>query len=740
MPLGNSVFAQQGAGQLEEVIVTATKRGGVGVQDIPLSVQAISGDTLEEQGAIDFDDYFRQVPGLSVQDSGPGDKRYVVRGIASPGAGTVGLYLGEVILTGEGDRLFGKQPDPKMFDIDRVEVLKGPQGTTFGSSSLSGTIRWIPNAPLYDQTQVEFGAGIHTVKHSDDLGSQFDGMVNIPIVKDKVALRIAGLYSDKVGYLDNRFEDDANSEKTEAIRATLSWLLTDELEFSTMWMMQDVNVGARSFFNTEQANLPLSETLNGQPLPGEWYQASLTRAGHDEDMELFNATLNWEKSWGTVTGTYSIYDRFTDTKRSTAAASEILFGLPADQYPGNLGLAKDQEVSTAEIRYASNWEGPFQILVGGFSQKEERLGNTTYEFVDPITGEFIDTDQLGAWNQNAEEIDEVALFGEVSWDITDRFTATLGTRWFDIDVDKQTAVFIQYIFRPGGGYAQPLAFGFSDTIFRGNLAYELSDTSLLYLQVAEGYRAGGANDEGPEAITDVDIPAGYDSDQLINYELGFKSEFLDGRLLLNAAVYYIDWSNIQVELRAQNSQGLSFGYTGNAGAAEVPGLELELAAYPVEGLRIGATFNYMDAQLTEDMPFPQTAKKGDPIPYSPKTTASTNFHYERPDVVGGLTGFVSGDWSYVDEVVNDLSTTLRPISTLKVLEAYDILNLRAGVQREDWSLIFSVDNVLDADETMQIATDFAAGGLPLGIRTFPENWVRPWPRTFSIMYRMNFDL
>lgn len=726
----NAAMAQA----IEEIVVTASKRGEVRIQDIPFSIQAIDGDALQEAGSLDFADYFRQIPGLSMNNQGPGDKHYIIRGIYSGGSGTVGLYFDEIIITGEGDAERGKQPDPKMFDIDRVEVLKGPQGTTFGSSSLSGTIRWIPNRPRYDAFELETGAKARTLKESDDIGWEVDGAINVPLIEDRLALRVSGLYLDRQGYIDNRFQEDANREETTAGRAMVSWRISDDVELSTLAMNQAMDVGTRSFFNETTARLPLSDTLDGQVLP-EYTQASLTPGGHEEDMDLYNIKLDTVKPWGTVTATYSAYNRYTLTKRATSWASEILFGLPADENPAYLGNEKERRLSSAELRFSSSWDSPIQLLTGAFFQREDRFEVTTYQFTDPITGRNLVEAGQAARRETDRQIDELAVFGEISWNITDQLTFTGGVRWFEQEIDEQVNVITAYIYLPGTGLQEPLNFKFDDAIFKGNLSYSVSDDVMLYAQVAEGYRAGGANDQSAMAFTDVIIPAGFDSDSLINYELGTKTALLDGRLVLNGAIYWIDWTNIQLQLQAQNSQGLSFRYSGNGGSAEVMGAEIALTAYPSERLRIDASLNVMSAELTEDLPPPQTALEGDDIPYSPDTTASLSARYEHPiPNANGLSAFFSGDWSYQGETTDELRPT---DSGFHELAGYSILNLRGGIQGEDWTVTLAVDNVLDEDAIIFYAPDFGTGA-NLGDSFFPENLVRPWPRSVSIGLRKQF--
>src|SRR4051812_20545384 len=251
---GGTAAAQTAQGPVapgvEEVVVTATKRGATLLEDTPLSVASLGGANLAEQGALTFNDYMRQVPSLAVGDNGPGDKRIVMRGVSATGDGTVGLYFDEVVITGQslGDD-GGKQPDIKLFDMDRIEVLRGPQGTTFGSSSMSGTIRWLPKAPDYTKFSADVGAKVQTLSESDDMGYRYEGMVNVPL-SDQLAIRVSGLRTVVPGFIDSRFGEDYDEEDTWAARVMVGWKISDSLEFSLLTMKQDMHLDGRTSFST----------------------------------------------------------------------------------------------------------------------------------------------------------------------------------------------------------------------------------------------------------------------------------------------------------------------------------------------------------------------------------------------------------------------------------------------------------------------------------------------------------
>ena len=310
----STIFGQQAfaAQELEEITVTATKRGAQHLQDIPLSVQAMSGEKLRNIGAGDFNDFFRFIPGLAVFDQGPGDKRYIIRGVNATGAGTVGLYLDEVIITGENAQDGGgRQPDIKLFDMERVEVLKGPQGTTFGSSSLSGTIRYITNKPNLTEKELNVRAEITDVDGAD-LGSQVEAAISLPLIDDVLAVRVAGMYLDQDGFIDNRFSDGVNSDETTAARISLLYAPNDNFSISLMAMDQDVETDGPAYYNRVDGN--------GVPLPNNT-QADLSGNPFEDEMNLYTATLEYPSEIGTVTATLSRLERDTLFHRAPPPAA-----------------------------------------------------------------------------------------------------------------------------------------------------------------------------------------------------------------------------------------------------------------------------------------------------------------------------------------------------------------------------------------------------------------------------------
>ena len=694
---------------MEEITVTATKRGTQNLQDVPFSVQALSGDKLDSIGAVDFEDFFHFIPGLSVFDQGPGDKRYIIRGVNATGAGTVGLYLDEVIVTGENAQDGGgRQPDIRVFDIERVEVLKGPQGTTFGSSSLSGTIRYITSKPNLQDYEIHGKYGFKDMKDADDLGQQFEAAVSAPLIEDKLAVRVAGLYVDDDGFIDNRFSDGVNSDETIAGRVSLLAKPVDNLSLSLMAMWQDVETDGPSYFNMVDAD--------GDAL-AELSQADLSRNPFEDETLVYNATVEYESEYGVVTGTISRYDRETVFNRdaSLAVGPRSVITQP-----------KDRELDSYEIRFSSSWDLPVQTLVGFFAQNEDRFFQSRIFPSDSHTGEFTEVAGFSLDRNVETSIDELAFFAEFEFNIIDAVAVTGGFRYFDIDTEEVSVAAQGFSGAAGGGRGPDLSFGETGFIGKANLSYTHSDDLMVFAQWSQGFRSGGPNDQTAAAIAMATIPAGFGSDSLDNYEIGAKSSWLDGKIVANASLYYIDWADIQIGNHAQNPTNANefFPYRGNGGGADIYGIELEVAAQPFEGLELGLVASYIDAELSEDSPIPEEdGMKGDGINYTPESSFTLTGQYTRPLPRKNWDIFFGGDVSYV----NDRDTEIRPNNPLNVqLDAYALVNLRLGVRGDDWSAILSVNNAFDDGSVIDVYRIIAG-------RT-PDGFIPQRPRTvvFSI--------
>lgn len=701
-----------------EIVVTASKRASSTIQDTPIAVQALGGEDLKEKGALDFADFYHAIPALSVQDEGPGDKRYVIRGINSAGASTVGMYLDETVITGENAQDGGGQaPDIKLFDIDRVEVLKGPQGTTFGASSMAGTIRYItkkadPDAGVNGYVQ----SGLRATNGAS-LGLQTDGAVNLPIVPGVLAIRASGFYADLPGWIDNKFQNGANAEKSKAGRLTARLQPVPDLTIDVTAMYQDVQQDAKNFYNRLD--------YSGRTLPAD-YQADEVRAPYGDESEIYNATVNYTQSYGTFTGTVSRFVRDTSFVRDASLAAQAFFGLPyATTGRSALKQDKHRRVDSGEFRFGSDFGGPIQILVGGFFQNEDRFYRSAWPKAD-ASGNIPANASLLLDRTVDTRIKERALFGEVSYQFVPGLTFTAGGRLFDFKLEQISDAIVAAGGAAGKGPGPLLSTKDDGLIGRFNLAYKLSDQVNTYVQVAQGYRSGGTNDQTAAALANVTIPDGYGSDSLWSYEAGVKTSLLDRKLFLNGAVYYIDWSDIQVSQQATNGT-VSFGYTGNGGKGEVKGVEMTLEAKPVRGLDINLAGNYNTAKLSQDNPIPSTGRKGNRIPYVPEVTASGAVNYATAVPSLGVDASFGADVSYQGSMATKFNST---IANYQRLDAYWLVGLRAGISKGPWQVNLNVTNLFD-DQTTINFNEIVPGVYPLGYYTNR-------PRTVSLSGMVRF--
>ncbi len=659
---------------------------------IPLSVQAFGGEALERRGALEFDDFSRLVSGLQAFDQGPGNKRLILRGINSGGAGTVGVYVDEIVLTGENSQgTGGLQADPKLFDLDRVEVLKGPQGTTFGSSSLSGVVRYLINKP--DLTRFGLDGRIQaTQQRYAGIGTNLDTTVNLPVIEDVFALRASIFYQYRPGYISNRFEKDYNDDTTWAGRVQARLKLGDAT-LDLFYQEQDVDAGLNYFNLTDYA---------GRPVP-KYYQSGPERLGFDENMRLLNATLNYDLGFGTLTATGSHTRR---RMQFTRPASQVIASAAGSSNPEDPSLRsviqqpRLSKVDAFELRFASNWGGPVQALAGVYYQRDKRNFASIVSTVN-ASGYVGGGGLYGITLQDRRlytQITEKAAFGELTWQVTDRFKLVGGLRVFKFDNESQPTVNVRPLGRAGTGPGVVTKASDSSAIGRVIASYDVSDELMAYAQVAQGYRPGGTNDPAAAALGGVTVPAGFNSDKLVNYEAGLKLNTTDRRFALTMAGFYIDWTDLQTTLFTPTAPGGStrYTYTGNAGKARVYGAELEATVRPVTGLAIGLSGSYSNAKLKQTIEGSGVA--GDRIPYTPKIAGNLSVDY-RFDLTDSVAGFVGADESYVG---NRATSFPRITAMYTPLSSYYTTNIRAGVEFSNYRLTATVKNLFDNDEIVDV--------------------------------------
>jgi outer membrane receptor protein involved in Fe transport len=672
------------SGGIEEVVVTASKRGEQSVQDVSMSIAAFDETSLRARGADNFLDYARAVPGLSVQDQGPGDKKYVIRGVQSVGAATTGLYFDEIVMTANNRQDGGgRQPDLKLFDVERVEVLRGPQGTLYGASSMSGTIRIVANKP----DAGEFAGRVEGTASNTRFGSEnyrLNAMLNVPVVKDKFALRGVYYLRDESGFIDNvRLGlKGINDEETSGGRLAARLWATDTLTLTATGLYQKTESQGRYGY---------------EPGTGELEVGFYTKTPWKDEFNAANVTAEQQLESGTLLLTSSWFDRDINFNNDGTTILAGILGRPPVNARSLLAQPQSRSIWSNELRYASKWQGPFNLVGGLFFQKEKSNFNSRVDSAD-ANGVAEANPVVYLWRTIDTEIENRSLFGELSYDLTDRLTATVGARWFQFDVDEQSSLLVACCGgnTPGPGPAAPTASSDKDVNYKFNLSYEANDDLLFYAQAAQGFRSGGNNEPGISVVPGCQNASSYSSDGLWNYELGAKMALLDNRAVVNLTPYYIDWSDMQV--RAFNPV-CNNARIANAGAARIQGVEAEVLLRPVPALQLDFTLNYSDAELTENQPLATgtgngtEGRKGDDVPGVPRTSGSAGVQYSFPVRSAALEGVLRADYSYV----GSSKTAFRPLTdpTFRVQPDYSLTNLRFSLVGSSWEASLFMNNVFD---------------------------------------------
>lgn len=651
---------------VEGLVVTARKREEQ-VIDVPFSVQVVTSESLERLGAVNFGDYARTVAGVQFQDKGAGRATIFMRGVSTGGdvdtgkQSTVGLYFDETPIAESSS-----QPDIKLFDINRVEVLRGPQGTLFGSGSLSGTLRVLPRAPVVGDTQ-GFLQGQVSATEQGGLNESTNGMVNLPI-GDNAALRVVAYGIHNEGFLTNGFtgEDNVNDEDTYGGRAALLVQVNDRLDATLSGVFQFSNFGEYYQLTDHYPDLVID---GAEPGPfKDRYAIGQLKINYDFGRSLLTS----------VTGYYGRNRYFeNDVDFFTA-----FFGMPQAFSP----LTYTSKAFTQEVRLASTGEQRFDWVVGAFFQDvRENATQSISAKGQPVPPPAAQLANIYRDTSNRQ----YALFGEGSYDITPELTFTAGLR-ISLIQGENTSINNGILF---GG----------ETIKRGEnedspitprfiLSWRPTENTQIYAQASRGFRIGGVNPGlppcNPAMGCTVDVGSGFGPDSVWNYELGTKLQLLDGRLLLDADIFYIDWTDIQVNV------GRGDGFNGflNAGSATTKGFELAGTAQLTHNFRAGGQFTYTEAYLTGLAPGVAeagVAEVGDDLPQIPRTSASV-FGEWGTEIGSASWVYLRGDLQYVATRYGDF-TSNNPLE----LPSYVLVNFRAGLDRGPYSAAVFVTNATD---------------------------------------------
>ncbi|ARN73796.1 hypothetical protein BST96_06525 [Oceanicoccus sagamiensis] len=721
--------AQQEHYVLEEIVITATKRSQ-SLQDTALSVAAVDSETIDKRGLVGMDDYLRTLPGLNSLDRGAGRNTIIIRGVSTSPQATelptpTGIYYGETPLTDFGS-FGGGNPDIKLVDIDRVEILRGPQGTLYGDGSLGGTVRIIPKAPELNSLHGNVAATYSNTEEKGGDNTMAQGTLNLPLIEDRLALRATAYQYDNSGTYENIAASDP--VKSTSLGATLGAVLVDEEDIgsdkytggrvSLLWQASDDLSVKASYFtqDIEQDGLP-EESLRLKPFQQARFGTSLGSESLEQDINVTNLEVLYELTWGDLFASSS----WVDTESLQDRDVGVFFAVPlGGDTPIALEDRQGNDAFIQELRFTSNFDGAFQMLVGAFYQD---IDITTTQFAawagDP------DSDIFGGatlFTSHTEAgLQQQALFGEFSYELSEQLKATFGWRYFDYERDETRIT--DGVFNGNVRIVSNPENQEDDTTLKLNISYTTDNDQLYYVQVQEGFRLGrphiavpstcDVDNDGLVDSLDTPIPDVIDSDTLISYELGSKFTLMEGRLELRSAAYYISWDDIPVS----RNPPCAFLITENAGEAEIKGAEIEgtflLSSHWI--FTFGTA--YTDAALAEDTP--GLGSSGDTLPGTPGFTVNMGSEYGFN--LATYDAYIRADWAYVDEYYNNLKEQGPAAGD------YHQLDASFGVTIEQLDLKLFVNNVTGSDELLWIDTQVGDGRVQ-----------RQRPRTLGINMRYNF--
>ena len=545
--------ADDGGRYIEEIVVTAQKREQR-LEDVPIALQAFSSSLMKSTNMRDFFEVVSMVPGANEdQSQSPTRRRYSVRGIVQAGANpdtTIGYYFNESPYF-----IFGRPAAPitRTFDIERVEVLRGPQSTLYGNSAMGGVVRFITKKPNLENFEAHFQTA-YTDLDGGESGHFLDGAVSLPLVEDQLGVRLVASQEGMGGYhMDLLGNDEVNPTDISSYRAELLWHANDGVTFNLNYFNEEGESDYSQFVSS------LDPPINNQ-FPGDFY---------DNDQEMLSATMNWDLDFATLTVNVTNIDSHEETQLSALLPG---LGLPNDLI--SLTNAQEGEALNSEIRLVSQGDSPFQWLAGVFYSDTENESESVFTALLPSGGSL-------------SESKAISVFGEVSYSLLDgKLVPLVGVRWFDDDRERFDTNLVTQV--PGENF---------DAISpRFNLQWLPNENSNYYLNVVKGFRSGNFVDPNIcgliQAFFGFPCRVAIDSDEVWSYEVGGKWTLLDEQLQLDASIYYMDW--------ADNRQAVQFapGLTADieVGDAEYIGLDLSLIYAPaaIEGLILQASANVND--------------------------------------------------------------------------------------------------------------------------------------------------
>ncbi len=719
-------------GGIEEITVTARKREE-SLQDVSASIQALTGDDLKRQGLLNIEDVIRKLPSVNHVGGTAGANKIIFRGVSdNPGAfiaaSSAALYIDEQPLT-----QFSINPEPRMVDIERVEALAGPQGTLYGDSSQSGTMRIITNKPdptaFSAFTDVMFRKG-----EKSDFSHDVSAMVNLPLVEDKFAVRLVGFTATDGGFIDNVFGlspvqgtkdnsdavgEDINDVDISGGRVSAKWFINDEWSLTAGAIVQNTSAGARNDYNPEVGDLQTLKFYR-DTRDDDWWQGSLTLQGRIGEIDLISITSFFERDIDYIFDR-TAYSAYFNVNFCPYYATYCWSGTTRyDQDTvGWNELTQNNQRITQEVRLSQAGDN-FRWTLGAFyEEKSERweYRARTPEFLSSLSYYYW-TQALGytpsgvdpSWWLSVDdtEWDQWAVFGNFTYDFSDNFSAEAGIRFFDQNVDRTYFVDKPFIVSPNWPDVTNPQGGNDDVVPKISFTYRIDDDKMIYALYSEGFRSGGANrNRTPNTF----FPQAYGPDLLSNYEVGFKSLWMDNQLQLNATLFRGVWDDYQIEAVDPSFQpcgsagappapncGQPFQVmVANVGQAEMDGIEADIRYVPTESIDLGLNLTYVKAETSEDFFVTTTVPSGTALPNVPELKFATYAEFTKPVNSGDI--YTRFQYTWQDSSTNQLEEFPyepgQSNNATFVQPSYGIMDIKVGMATEAWTLEGFVSNVFD---------------------------------------------
>lgn len=692
--------------QLGEIVVTASKRSE-SISDVGGSITALSGDRLSELGLNSFQDFSRLTPGVSFQSVTPGRTQISIRGVnvgTTQPSSSVATYLDEVPLNvAATSALSGDlNTDPDPFDLQRIEVLKGPQGTLYGANALGGVIKYVTKAPEFDRVAAAGQIGVGSVHKG---GTDYSGkaMLNVPLA-DWAALRVVGFYRKDAGYIDNVSlnADDVNWAKNRGGRAILELRPVDDLVVKFTALTQRLTTGGDSSVDA------LRTTLT--PAFGDLTQARPIAEGVSDRFNLYNAVVQYDFGFATLVSSSSL------TRQRFSRASTSVAISPTAQYTSVFQGRNKKFIQEVRLQSESVTGSGLEWQIGGFYTKESYNRSSTDILLDLRTGQPLETSTSGT----IADYEEKAAFANATYYFSPAFDVAAGIRYSH---NEQDGIGVnnsgQFNGRSGASSDNKVTWSLTGR-------YHPVEDVLLYANVSTGYRAGGPN----FFAVGQSIPPSFAPEELTNYEAGIKVSTSDNRANFALSVFYIDWSSIQLPLIVNR-----LTFRGNNGTAQSKGFEASGSVTPTDGLTFGATLSYTASKITSDERTGVGAVPGERMAGAPRWAGSLTADYERP-LTDTLKGFAGGTFTFSSNRPNSYRLSVNTPYVL--IPGFETFGLRTGVDGGPWRLTLAADNLFDKRGITDDYTFPRYFGELLGVGTYYDQLGTIRPRTVRLTLNVSY--